>query len=297
MDKKVSVIVNFHNGDKYLYDCIKSILNQSYNNLEIILWDNFSSDNSFKIIKKFNDHRIKYFFNKIKEPLYKARNQAILASTGDLIAFLDSDDWWEDNYISSRAKLFSDENYHYYYCNAKIFYEKTKKNRTYKNYTLPDGKIFDSLSRDYFITISGVIFKRDIFSKFGMFNEIFNIIGDYDFIMKISKSCNAHAINSPMINYRIHKNNFSKLHSKMFYEEYKIWFDENYRNKKNQEFLKNISFFKDKLNYLEISHLLINSEKKYSLLKKISKHNIILEKVKFLILFLVPKKFFKFLKK
>ena len=183
MDKKVSVIVNFHNGDKYLYDCIKSILNQSYNNLEIILWDNFSSDNSFKIIKKFNDHRIKYFFNKIKEPLYKARNQAILASTGDLIAFLDSDDWWEDNYISSRAKLFYDENYHYYYCNAKIFYEKTKKNRIYKNYTLPDGKIFDSLSRDYFIIISGVIFKRDIFSKFGMFNEIFNIIGDYDFIM------------------------------------------------------------------------------------------------------------------
>ena len=54
---------------------------------------------------------------------------------------------------------------------------------------------------------------------------------------------------------------------------------------------------KNKLNYLEISHLLLNSEKKYSLLKKISKHNIILEKVKFLILFLVPKKFFKFIKK
>ena len=83
----------------------------------------------------------------------------------------------------------------------------------------------------------------------------------------------------------------------MFYEEYKIWFEENYRNKKNQEFLKNVNFFKDKLNYLEITHLLLNSEKKYSLLKKISKHNIILEKVKFLILFLVPKKFFKFLKK
>ena len=63
MKKKVSVIVNFHNGEKYLENCIKSILNQDYKNLEIILWDNNSTDKSKAIVKKFSDTRVKYFYN------------------------------------------------------------------------------------------------------------------------------------------------------------------------------------------------------------------------------------------
>jgi len=297
MDKKVSVIVNFHNGDKYLYDCIKSILNQSYNNLEIILWDNFSSDNSFKIIKKFNDHRIKYFFNKIKEPLYKARNQAILASTGDLIAFLDSDDWWEKDYLSSRKIFFSNTEFDFFYSNSNFFYEKANKFKIYKNYKLPEGNIFNNLSRDYFIIISGVIFRRDTFTKYGLFNESYNIIGDYEFLMKISQFCKAHSLNLPLLNYRVHENNFSKLHSKMFYEEFKDWFDKNIIEDKNKNYLNNIKYYNIKLSYLEISNLILNEKKNFNLLKKIFKHQSLKEKIKFIILFFTPKKFFKYLKK
>ena len=297
MDKKITVIVNFHNGEQYLSECIDSILNQTYKNLEIILWDNFSNDKSFEIIKKYSDKRIKYFYNKKKETLYKARNTAILASTGDLIAFLDCDDWWERDYISSRAKFFSDDNYSYFYCNANFYYEKKKKKKLYKSYFLPEGKIYNSLSKDYFIIISGVIFKREIFLKSGMFNEKLNIIGDYDFIMKISKLYNAHALNIPLLNYRVHQKNFSKLHSEMFFKEYNDWFNENYNALNNHEFFKYINFFKNKLSYLEISHLLLNDKKNLFIFKKILKHNIFLEKLKFIILFLSPKKFFKFLKK
>ena len=71
MDKKVSVIVNFYNGEQYIEECITSILNQDYTNLEIILWDNFSNDKSYEIVKKFTDPSIKYFYNKKKETLYK----------------------------------------------------------------------------------------------------------------------------------------------------------------------------------------------------------------------------------
>ena len=59
----VSVIINCHNGEKFLKDCISSIINQSYNNLELIFWDNKSEDNSAKIIKEFEDKRIKYFYS------------------------------------------------------------------------------------------------------------------------------------------------------------------------------------------------------------------------------------------
>ena len=62
----VSIIMNCHNGEKYLKKSVSSIINQSYRNWELIFWDNKSSDNSAKILKNFKDKRIKYFYSKKK---------------------------------------------------------------------------------------------------------------------------------------------------------------------------------------------------------------------------------------
>ena len=85
MDKKVSVIVNFHNGEQYLSECITSILNQSYQNLEIILWDNFSNDNSYNVIKSFNDKRIKpeiLFYGNVVDMSWEECKQKYLGEVG-----------------------------------------------------------------------------------------------------------------------------------------------------------------------------------------------------------------------
>jgi len=129
MKNLVSVIVNYHNGEKYLEKCLKSIIDQDYKNKEIILWDNASTDNSKKVIEKFNKYKIKYFKSLKKENLYKARNRAIEKTSGDLIAFLDCDDWWEKNYLSSRSKYFNDKKFDFYYSNTNFYYEKTKKKK------------------------------------------------------------------------------------------------------------------------------------------------------------------------
>ena len=60
---KVSVFINSYNGRDFIADCIKSVLNQTYNNFEIIIWDNKSTDNTHKIINKFNDPRINYYYS------------------------------------------------------------------------------------------------------------------------------------------------------------------------------------------------------------------------------------------
>ena len=60
MKNKISVVINFHNGEKYLEKCIESVLGQNYKNFEIILWDNASIDSSKKIIEKFKDEKIKF---------------------------------------------------------------------------------------------------------------------------------------------------------------------------------------------------------------------------------------------
>ena len=85
-----------------------------------------------------------------------------------MIAFLDCDDCGK-NYLSSRSEYFSDDDIDYFYSNSNFYFEENKK--IYKKYKLPNGKIFDALAKDYFIIISGVIFKKKIFSYLGMFNE------------------------------------------------------------------------------------------------------------------------------
>ncbi len=294
---KVSVIVNFHNAEKYLRQCVNSIIEQEFKDLEIILWDNNSNDNSSKIIKSYEDRRIRYFFNKEKVPLYKARNQAIYNAKGELISFLDCDDWWEKNYLSSRKFFFTDTKFDFFYSNANFFFERNKKKKIYKKYKLPQGNIFEPLIKDYFLIISGVIFRKSIFENYGLFNENYNIIGDYDFLIKISQFCQAHSIDQPLLNYRVHDNNFSKLNSKMFHEEYRDWYITNITDQKSSNFSEYKEIFKMKLNSLEISHLLINDKKDFNLINKILRHNHLFEKIKFLILFFTPKRFFKYLKK
>jgi len=296
MDKKVSVIVNCHNGQKYLNECIISILNQKYQNFEIIFYDNFSDDKSKEIISSFEDKRIKYFYSNNKLSLYQARNNALERVSGKIIAFLDVDDWWNENYLSSRALLFNDDKQDFFYCNRYTFYEKNKKLQIFRKKNLPNGKIYNYLAKDYLISISGLIIKKEIFDKVGLFNKDFNIIGDFDLVMRMSRKFNAHATNEPLLFYRYHKNNFSKINLEMFFKEFNKWFNDQAKQK-DKDFLNNIKYFEKKLLTYEIKNLLVNSGKNFYLLRKIAKYPNLFEKLKFLMVFLMPKQVVNYLKK
>ena len=87
-EKKVSIVINCLNGEKYLKQCLESIVNQKYQNFEIIFWDNNSQDKSKEILNEYNDLRIKYYFSNKTEKLYLARNKAIKKTDGELIVLL-----------------------------------------------------------------------------------------------------------------------------------------------------------------------------------------------------------------
>jgi glycosyltransferase involved in cell wall biosynthesis len=76
-DKLVSVIINSHNGAKFINKSVNSVLNQTYKNLEIIFWDNASVDNSKEILQQINDPRIKINYSEKFEKLYSAKNKAV----------------------------------------------------------------------------------------------------------------------------------------------------------------------------------------------------------------------------
>ncbi len=91
----VSVIMNCFNGEQYLREAIDSVIAQTYQNWELIFYDNQSIDNSAEIFKTYNDKRLRYFYASNHTLLYEARNNAIQYASGYFLAFLDVDDWWD----------------------------------------------------------------------------------------------------------------------------------------------------------------------------------------------------------
>ena len=90
--KDVSIIIPIYNASKYLKRCLDSVINQTKTELEIILINDGSTDNSEEIIKEYKDKRIRYFKNK-NQGIGKTRNFGITKATGKYIMFLDSDDF------------------------------------------------------------------------------------------------------------------------------------------------------------------------------------------------------------
>ena len=106
-EKLMSVIIPVFNAEKYLKDCITSILNQTYKNLEIILINDKSSDRSGQIIDFYanKDKRIKVLHKQQNEGVSMARNSGLLMATGEYVTFVDADDYLDDNFSTIVKKL------------------------------------------------------------------------------------------------------------------------------------------------------------------------------------------------
>lgn len=124
-DDLVSVIIPVYNTEKYLDECLESVINQTYKNLEIILIDDGSTDNSAKVCQKWadKDKRI-LFFTKENEGLGPTRNFGVDRSTGKWIAFLDSDDWWDREYVTILHDAATQGDAEVVDCNYCMIYEK-----------------------------------------------------------------------------------------------------------------------------------------------------------------------------
>lgn len=104
----VSVIIPIYNAEKYIERCLDSIISQSYNNLEIILVNDGSTDNSYQKIKKFlSDPRVTYIQKENSGPS-ETRNIGITASKGEFLCFVDADDYVSEDYVFTLMRFFED---------------------------------------------------------------------------------------------------------------------------------------------------------------------------------------------
>lgn len=131
----ISVIVPVYNIEKYLPRCIDSILNQTYKNWEAIFINDGSTDNSLKILEEYKrkNERIK-IIDKKNAGSGAARNDGIESSKGKYIAFLDSDDWYEEDFLEKLYNNLIENNSDVSMCNPKMAYDNIEKNSKINTY-------------------------------------------------------------------------------------------------------------------------------------------------------------------
>ena len=170
----VSVIMPVYNAEEFLDRSISSVINQTYDNLEILLIDDCSTDNSYNILKEYakKDKRIKVFHNQENQHVSETRNVGIRNSTGKYLYFIDSDDFIDNDYIEHLVNTAEKENADvvvnpniYQYKNGRkklnILTETFNKEKDNKNYNIIAIKVFPSSCNR--------LYKKDIQETYNIF--------------------------------------------------------------------------------------------------------------------------------
>lgn len=210
----VSVIIPLYNSANYITPTIKSVLSQTYQNFEIILVDDYSKDNTFDVVSEFTkkDNRIKYFKQPVNKGAAEARNRGMDEATGQYIAFLDSDDLWNQDKLEKQLSFMKERNASFVYC----AYDWVDENEN-----LIKGKVkiksqveYKDLLTKTLISTPTVILDRYILGDVRM--PLRRTGQDYAFWLLLLRQVNAFGIDEALVHVRrrtgsLSKNKFQNL--------------------------------------------------------------------------------------
>ena len=222
----VSIIMNCYNGEKYLREALDSVLAQTYQNWELIFWDNQSTDQSAGIFNSFGDKRLKYFYASKHTKLYEARNYAFEKASGEFIAFLDVDDWWIPEKLKKQIPLFEDSGVGLVYGNYWYIDEKNSIQYPLYRNTLPSGYLTDVLLKNYCVGLLSLIIKKKAYDSLNYgFDSSYHIIGDFDITLRISVQWKIDCIQTPIAFFRFHGKNELFMNQNKLVQELENWHD------------------------------------------------------------------------
>ena len=220
----VSILMNCYNGEKYVEKSIESVLKQTYDNFEIVFWDNNSTDKTAEIVKKFNDSRIKYYKGTENVVLGEARNLGISKCVGKFIAFLDSDDLWLPKKLELQIPQFDDPKVGIVICNT-IFFTDDYRVKLLR-YSKPPvcGSIPNILVKNYHISLETVIVRAVLLQQYNIrFEKDYEIINDFDFILKLSCFTKISFVDETLAMWRMHPNSISNIKENLYPLELHNW--------------------------------------------------------------------------
>ena len=164
---KLSVIVPVYNTSNYLEKCLDSLLSQDYPNLEVIIVEDCSTDNSREVLEKYKaEEKIKIVYNKKNSGLSFSRNNGLKHATGKYIGYIDSDDYVDQNYYSKMMDKVINENADLVICDVKTVYEEDKNKEIINRcYNLKKDRL-GFINTGLAASACNKVFKRELIEKY-----------------------------------------------------------------------------------------------------------------------------------
>lgn len=182
---KVSVIIPAYNRAYIINDAIQSALSQSFSDLEVLVVDDGSTDDTRSIVESINDTRIRYYY-KSNGGVSSARNLGMTKARGRFVAFLDTDDFWPDNFLERLLEsLQLSPKYGLAYCATTELYPDGRKVAPKHIERCVSGKITKELFKNSFIWPMAVLIQKDILENF-CFDENLKTSDDNDAFLRLS---------------------------------------------------------------------------------------------------------------
>lgn len=186
----ITVITVVFNGEKFLEETIQSVINQTYDNVEYIIIDGGSTDGTLDIIRQY-EHVIDYWVTEKDGGIYDAMNKGILLAMGDWVSFINADDFlWNEQVLNKVTKQLRTVS-----MDINVAYGQIMMLTFDGEELFAVGEPWDEVKQRFKQSMSiphqGIMHRRKLFKKHGKFDRSFNIVGDYEFLLRELKTGDA----------------------------------------------------------------------------------------------------------
>lgn len=217
----VSICIPSYNSSDFIKESIESVLNQSYENIEVIVTDDCSKDNTVEIVKSIKDDRIRLYVNETNKGLTGNWNESVSYAKGKYIKLLCADDNILESCIEREVEAFENNStVSIVISDSNIINPRGEvqlKIRNFKKSGLINGKKLAKKSilfKNYFGAPCNTMFKKETFDKIGAFDKELKYIPDYDLWLRLAYEGDVYYIKETLSEFRVHNvSNTSQLMS------------------------------------------------------------------------------------
>lgn len=221
---KVSVILPCFNHARFVTEAAESVLGQTHRDLELIITDDCSSDNSWEVIKGIaaRDERVRIIRHEKNQGLPTSRNDGLRIATGEFIAFCDADDVWEPQKAAAQVELLLDNpTYDVVYCETLIIDEHSRLtgqrfSQIYPLAKVTSGWLFAELVKRNFINVQSAMMRKSCLKTVSQFDADLGVLEDWWYWVQLAPHHQFLYSPQPLARYRIHSQSMNSMKKRCF---------------------------------------------------------------------------------
>jgi alpha-1,3-rhamnosyltransferase len=209
----VSVIIPSYNHAGYIEECLASVFGQTYNNIEVIVVDDGSIDNTIEVLASMRRKYIFEYFTQQNMGVCRTLNKGISLAKGKYVAVLASDDYWSTDKVEKQVRVLEgNDNSEFCFTQALEFDGNGRRIRVFPKRTL-NGNVVNSVFIRQHVPAGSIMFSRVLYSEVGGFDETLKE-EDWDFVIRCAAKTSFSSISEPLLFYRSHTSNIMKTRSR-----------------------------------------------------------------------------------